>query len=177
MDLAGFFRDLGDALSQGWDAVFSRHETIQQVYSIDGSMSRRCRCVLCRGTRLTYNINFNEAWRGDTWVHVVVANVPEGQNPCAMAVQQKYDEDWDDDPNIGPVLRHGDFVSDSGIQTGASSTPFNTLAEATVRRRSGRNDIPQGRQEHRTELTIFEPCMLTASQWDRHHRPMTLQLS
>ncbi len=40
----------------------------------------------------------------------MVANVPAGRNPGDMLFQQKYDEDWGTDPNIGPVMKHGDVV-------------------------------------------------------------------
>ncbi len=111
-DLEGFMKDCGKWANKAWKKVFTRHKTYQQVFTING---KSIVAVPVRsdagGTRLTHNINFDPAWTKDTKVRVFVANVPEGKDPAAMTFQQKYDEDWGSDPNIGPVMKHGDLVT------------------------------------------------------------------
>jgi hypothetical protein len=110
-DLEGFFNDLGEFANKAWKRLFTNHKTYQQVFTIDG---KHIVAVPVRsdagGTRLTHNINFDPAWTKETWVYVVVANVPEGRDPTSMTFQQKYDENWGSDPNIGPNMKHGDRV-------------------------------------------------------------------
>ena len=110
-DLKGFFSDCGKYASAAWRKVFTRHRELQQIFTING---KSVVAVPVRsdagGTRLTHNINFDPAWTKNVLVRVLVANVPAGRKPVDMLFQQKYDEDWGGDPNIGPVMKHGDVL-------------------------------------------------------------------
>lgn len=90
----------------------NKHKTIQVVCEIDGK-----KVVVvpldqeAGGTRLTNNINFDPAWGNrDVTVRVYLANLPEGADPNAMAFQQKWDAQWDEDGDRGPIMHHGDRI-------------------------------------------------------------------
>lgn len=97
-------------VQHAWDHVFGRDPEEQQIFTINGKAVVVVRVTGPRDTRISNNINFDPAWKGDFDARILVANVPSNADPKSMPFQQKYDEDWGSDPNIGPVLRHGDVV-------------------------------------------------------------------
>ncbi len=97
-------------VQHAWDHVFGGDPEEQQVFSINGKKVVLVRVIGPRDTRITSNINFDPAWRQNTLVRVLVAGLSAGTDPAAMQFQQKYDEDWGSDPNIGPIMKHGDVV-------------------------------------------------------------------
>jgi len=110
-DLKSAAKSIGGAVKSAWNHVATRDPERQEIFEIQGKKVVIVQFMGPRDTRITSNINFDPAWRQSSRVRVLVANVPEKSDPCAMAFQQKYDEDWGSDPNIGPVMRHGDVVA------------------------------------------------------------------